>query len=99
VPRHQLTFQARYANPSIITIGLQGRASGAQFDDDQNRLSLEKYFTLDALVSRRLTRSVEAFAATENIFNQRYSVGLTPVRTIGPPLLLRFGFRLRFGEK
>jgi outer membrane receptor protein involved in Fe transport len=99
VPRHQLTFQARYVNPSIITIGLQGRASGAQFDDDQNRLSLEKYFTLDALVSRRIKRNVEAFAAFENIFNQRYSVGLTPVRTIGPPLLVRFGFRLRFGEK
>jgi outer membrane receptor protein involved in Fe transport len=97
VPRHQLTFQARYVNPSVITIGLQGRASSAQFDDDQNRLRLERYFTLDALASRRITRHVEAFIASENIFNQRYSVGLTPVRTIGPPLLVRFGFRLRFG--
>lgn len=99
VPRHQLTFQARYMNPSVITIGLQGRASSAQFDDDQNRLRLERYFTLDALASRRITRHVEAFIASENIFNQRYSVGLTPIRTIGPPLLVRFGFRLRFGDK
>ncbi len=99
VPRHQLTFQARYLNPSVITIGLQGRASSEQFDDDQNRLRLESYFTLDALASRRLTRNVEAFIAAENIFNQRYSVGLTPVRTVGPPLLVRFGFRLRFGDK
>lgn len=99
VPRHQLTFQARYVNPSIITFGLQGRASSSQFDDDQNRLRLESYFTLDAIISRRLTRKVEAFIAAENIFNQRYSVGLTPVRTIGPPLLMRFGFRLHFGEK
>jgi outer membrane receptor protein involved in Fe transport len=98
VPRHQLTFQARFVNPSIITIGLQGRASSAQFDDDQNRLLLEKYFSLDALVSRRITRQVEAFIASENLFNQRYSVGLTPVRTIGPPLLVRFGFRLRLGS-
>jgi outer membrane receptor protein involved in Fe transport len=99
VPRHQLTFQARYVNPAIVTFGLQGRASSSQFDDDQNRLRLESYFTLDALASRRLTRNIEAFIAAENIFNQRYSVGLTPIRTIGPPLLMRFGFRLHFGEK
>jgi outer membrane receptor protein involved in Fe transport len=98
VPRHQLTFQARFVNPSIITIGLQGRASSAQFDDDQNLLLLEKYFSLDALASRRITRQVEAFIASENLFNQRYSVGLTPVRTVGPPLLVRFGFRLRLGS-
>jgi outer membrane receptor protein involved in Fe transport len=98
VPRHQLTFQARFMNPSIITIGLQGRASSAQFDDDQNHLLLEKYFSLDALASRRITRQIEAFIASENLFNQRYSVGLTPVRTVGPPLLVRFGFRLRLGS-
>jgi outer membrane receptor protein involved in Fe transport len=99
VPRHQLTFQARYINPALITLALQGRASSSQFDDDQNRLSLEKYFTLDAFASRRLTRQVEAFAAFENLFNQRYSVGLTPVRTINSPRLVRFGFRLRLGSQ
>jgi outer membrane receptor protein involved in Fe transport len=99
VARHQLTFQARYANPSVITLGVQGRASGSQFDDDQNRLRLEKYFTLDVLASRGLTDRVEAFMAVENIFNQRYSVGLTPVRTVSPPLLARFGFRLRLGPR
>jgi outer membrane receptor protein involved in Fe transport len=99
VPRHQLTFQARYRNPSLITIGLQGRASGSQFDDDQNRLRLDKYFTLDALASRSLTRKVEAFVAAENLLNQRYSVGLTPVKTIGPPLVIRFGFRLHLGSQ
>ena len=35
VARHQFTFQSRYANPSVITVGLQGRASSSQFDDDQ----------------------------------------------------------------
>ncbi|HKR01246.1 MAG TPA: TonB-dependent receptor [Pyrinomonadaceae bacterium] len=99
VARHQLTVQARYANPSLLTVGLQARASGGQFDDDQNQFRLEKYFTLDALVSRRLTRRVEAFAAVENLFNERYSVGLTPVRTIGPPLLARFGFRFFLGSR
>jgi outer membrane receptor protein involved in Fe transport len=99
VARHQLTFQARYVNPSRITLGLQGRASGAQFDDDQNRFRLEKYFTLDAFISRRITRKWEVFAAFENLFNQRYSTGLTPVRTVSPPILMRFGFRLRLGSQ
>jgi outer membrane receptor protein involved in Fe transport len=99
VARHQLTLQARYVNPAVITLGFQARASGSQFDDDQNRFRLEKYFTLDALASRALTRKVEAFVAAENLFNRRYSVGLTPVRTIGPPILMRFGLRLRLGSR
>ncbi len=99
VPRHQLTFQARYLNPSIVTVAVQARAASAQFDDDQNLFRLEKYFTLDAFISRRVSKQIELFAAGENLFNQRYSIGLTPVRTIGPPLLVRLGFRLRLGAK
>jgi outer membrane receptor protein involved in Fe transport len=99
VARHQLTFQARYSNPSIFTLAFQGRASGTQFDDDQNLFPLEPYFTLDAFLSRRLNRNLEAFAAAENLFNQRYTVGRTPIRTVGPPLLFRLGFRLRFGSR
>jgi outer membrane receptor protein involved in Fe transport len=99
VPRHQMTFQFRYANPSMITFGLQGRAIGVQFDDDQNLLKLDKFFTLDLFASRKLTRGVEIFAAFENLFNQKYDIGRTPVRTLGPPLLARAGIRLNFGAR
>jgi outer membrane receptor protein involved in Fe transport len=99
VARHQLTFQVLYSNPTLFTIALQGRASSAQFDDDQNLFPLEPYFTLDAYLSRRITRTVEGFVAVENVFNQRYTVGRTPLRTIGPPLLIRAGFRLRLGAR
>ena len=99
VPRHQFNFQARYASTSGTTVAVQGRASSAQFDDDQNRLPLDRYFTLDALASRRLTRHIEAFITAENLFNQRYAIGRTPVQTIGPPLFVRFGFRLRLGSR
>jgi outer membrane receptor protein involved in Fe transport len=99
VPRHQFTFQARYSDPSQLLLGLQGRAVGVQFDDDQNRFELGRFFTLDALASRPLTSSVEIFAAAENLLNQRYDVGRTPIRTIGPPLLVRLGLRLRFGAR
>jgi outer membrane receptor protein involved in Fe transport len=99
VPRHQMTFQARYLNPRVITLGLQGRAVGIQFDDDQNRFELDRYFTLDAFVSRPIRRGVELFAAAENLFDQEYDIGRTPVRTVGPPLLARFGVRLRLGNR
>ena len=99
VARHQFTFQARYGNPSVATVGLQGRAASSQFDDDQNLLRLGNYFTLDAFVSRRVAHGLEAFAAIENLFNQRYEIGKTPVTTLGPPLLIRSGLRFHLSGK
>ena len=99
VARHQLNFQLRYANPARLSLALQGRAAGPQFDDDQNLLRLGGYFTLDAFASRRLGRRVEAFAAAENLTRRRYEVGRTPVLTLGPPAFLRAGLRLRLGER
>lgn len=99
VARQQLTFQLRYTNPRRLIVGLQGRLIGAQFDDDQNRFPLKRYFTLDALASRRVAHNAEAFVAAENLLNQRYEIGRTPVTTIGSPLLVRVGLRLRFGSQ
>lgn len=100
VPRQQGTFQLRYSNSSAAsrwtrwTLGVQGRAVGAEYDDDQNTLRLGHYFSLDALVSHPLARGFEVFAASENLLNQRYDVGRTPVETLGPPALVRAGIRL-----
>ncbi len=99
VPRQQFTFQAQYANPRIVTIGIQGRASSSQFDDDQNLFRLGSYFVLDATVSRRVSSRVDLFVAGENLFNERYEIGKTPVTTIGPPILVRVGFRLHLGNR
>ncbi len=99
VARHLLTFQARYSNPHRLTFAIQGRAAGAQFDDDQNLLPLDKYFTLDAFASRALGRGVELFGALENLTGQRYDIGRTPVRTLGPPLLARIGVRVQIGQR
>jgi outer membrane receptor protein involved in Fe transport len=99
VAREQATFELRYANPARLTLGVQARASGPQFDDDQNLLRLRGYFTLDALAARRLARGVEVFAAAENLTGRRYDVGRTPVLTLGPPLFVRAGFRLRLGAR
>ncbi len=98
VARHQLTFQARYVNPSL-TVGLQGRVASSQFDDDQNLFRLGSYFTLDALVAKRISPELDVFFAAENLLNQRYDIGKTPVTTLGPPILVRAGLRLHLGGR
>lgn len=99
VARQQATFELRYTNPSRLVFGLQARASGPQFDDDQNQLRLRGYFTLDALLARRLARGFDAFVAAENLTGRRYDVGRTPVLTLGPPPFVRAGFRVRLGAR
>lgn len=94
VARHQASFQVQFNNASLFTVSAQGRFNGHQFDDDQNLFSLERFFTLDAIISRRLNDKVELFVAGENLTSQRYSVGRTPVRTVGPPLFGRAGIRV-----
>lgn len=92
VPRHQLTFQAKYPVSKFI-LAFQGRASSKQYDDDLNVFRLEPYFQMDAFVSRRLKEKISVFASLENLFDSRYSVGKTPVRTLSSPKNLRIGVR------
>jgi outer membrane receptor protein involved in Fe transport len=105
VPHQQFTFQARYSNGGVttrlprVTLALQGRAVGKQFDDDQNQLKLNPFFTLDALASHPLTHTAEVFIAAENLTGQRYDVARTPVLTVGPPVLVRAGFRVELGGR
>jgi outer membrane receptor protein involved in Fe transport len=98
VPRHQFDFQARYSRPFIL-LGVQGRFGGSQFDDDQNTLLLRRYFVLDATASHTLGRGLDVFVSVENLLNQRYDVGRTPVLTVGPPILARAGLRLQVGSR
>jgi outer membrane receptor protein involved in Fe transport len=96
VPRHLGTLQMLYTGLRSLTVGVQGRAASAQYDDDQNRLRLGGFGTLDAFASYRVAERVEAFVAVENVFDRRYDVGRTPVLTVGPPVTARAGLRLRF---
>ena len=93
VSRHQFTFQTRYANQSGWSFALQGRASSKQFDDDLNQFELEPFFQLDAFGAKRISGNLQIFAAVENVFNSRYSVGRTPIRTVSSPVNARLGIR------
>lgn len=94
VARHQFTFQTRYTRSKWI-LALQGRASSSQFDDDQNLFRLEPYAQIDMYASRELNEGIKIYAAIENVFNSRYSIGRTPIRTIASPVNLRVGLRWR----
>jgi outer membrane receptor protein involved in Fe transport len=97
VPRNVGTAQLRYSNPKTLTFAMQARYVGKQYDDDQNQLPLNGFFTADAYLSRQIRRGVELYAAAENMFNRRYQVARTPIVQLGPPVMARAGLRLTFG--
>ena len=102
VPRHSLTWEARYWSPSKVMLSVQGRYSSLQYDDDLNTLPLKQYFVLDFFAGRELHRGITAYVAAENLFNQRYDVtlsppaitGAKPLENLGPPILARIGIRI-----
>ena len=92
VPKHQASLQLRFFDPGTGTLGLQARWTGDQFDDDRNEFPLAGFATLDALISRPVGR-VELFLAVENLLDEDYEIGRTPIRTLGPPRSVRVGVR------
>ena len=79
VPRNVLTWEARYWNPSRLLLTVQGRLVGRQYDDDQNTLLLNRFYTMDLQVGRAINRHLEPFAAAENLLDERYQVARTPI--------------------
>jgi len=100
VPHNELTFQARYTNPSLISFSVEGRMVGMQFDT--NQLPMGNFFVLDAMASRSLTHGIEVFTAVENLFDQEYvstaATSLSPAQR-GLPIAGRFGMRFDFPSK
>ena len=94
VPRHQVSFQIRFDEPRLASVSLQARWMDEQFDDDLNQFRLNSFTTVDALISRDLGRGISVFAAAENLFDERFDIGRTPVLTLGPPRMVRIGVRI-----
>ena len=95
VPKHSFNVQASYVGAKW-TVGIQTRFLGNQFDDDQNLLPLGRAFIADANVSREIVPHVSMFFAAQNLFNDTYNVARTPVVSVGPPAIVRGGFRFVF---
>ncbi len=99
IPRQQVTFQLSYRPPSRFSFGIQARASDSQWEDDLNTFRLRSFFTMDATAAYRIRKGIEIFTAAENVFNSRYDIGLTPVRTVAAPAFVRVGLRLNLGKR
>lgn len=94
IPRYQLGASVTYTDPRTLTGSAQVRVVGAQFDDDLNEFRLDPFAVLDAYAGRTLGRGLHLFAAIENVLDEEYDVGRTPVRTVGWPRTVRVGVRL-----
>jgi outer membrane receptor protein involved in Fe transport len=93
VPQNEFVFQGTWAAPKRFFVAVQGRTAGNEFDDDQNLLALGGYFVLSATVSHPLPKGFDIFFQGENLTNNEYEIGRTPVATLGQPILVRGGLR------
>ena len=99
VPRHSFTTQVLYKIRDKWRLSTQMRASSSQFEDDRNTLQLRKLFTADARVSYQFPHLVEVFASVENVFDSRYDIALTPVRSVAAPRSIRLGLRIDLSKR
>jgi outer membrane receptor protein involved in Fe transport len=99
VPRHQITLQARYSEPKIVSISINLRAATSQFDDDQNQFRLGGFGVVDLFASKRFNRNFELYLAVENLFDTPIESGRTPILTLTNPRAFRVGLRLHFGRR
>lgn len=95
VPRNSVSAELGHSGRQWAA-SLAGRYVGMQFDDDLNMFRLPGYFSTDAFVAYRITRSVEVFGACENLLDRSYEIGRTPVPTLGSPRLARAGLRVNW---
>jgi outer membrane receptor protein involved in Fe transport len=99
VARQQFNFQINYRPHSRWSFGVQTRITSGQFEDDLNTLLLRPYITVDATAAFHIRENMEIFAAAENVFNNRYDIGLTPNRTVAAPAFVRGGLRFNLGKR
>lgn len=97
VPEHRWTFQTEFSFPQAFRLALLGRVVGDQFDDDLNQFVLDRYFQLDAHISRGLGEMASVFLALENMTDARIVVNRSPVDFLATPFQIRGGiyFKLR----
>jgi outer membrane receptor protein involved in Fe transport len=93
VPSHNAALTTRYSRDAW-TASAHFRVTGPQFEDDLNLFRLGTARVLDAFVTRRVGRGVSAFVAVENVLDDEYDVGRTPILTTGMPRTARAGINV-----
>jgi len=98
VPEHQASLRLGWRAPGDLSVHLQARWADSAFDDDRNLFPLGSLTVVDVRVGRPIGRRLEAFLAAENLLDDDYVIGRTPVTTLGSPRLARIGLRYRLGR-
>lgn len=97
-PEHVVTGAAEWKPATKWLFALQARYSTAQFEDDQNLISLAAYFTLDAAAFYLFSDRASFSLKVENLLNTELETGKTPdgIVSTGVPRLvsLQLSFRL-----
>jgi outer membrane receptor protein involved in Fe transport len=91
-PRYQTAAELGWDGPPL-SLAARVLLTGAQYEDDRNTLLLNEAVTVDLMVSRTFAPGWLGFVAGENLFDEDYDVGRTPLRTIGSPRMFRVGLR------
>ena len=93
IPTYNVGIGARYVDHGW-SASTQLRVTGAQFEDDLNTFVLRRATVLDVYAGRSVSRQVQVFVAVENLFDNEYDVGRTPILTTGLPLAGRVGVQI-----
>ena len=96
-PRLSVTGGISWRPVERLTLLAEARYDGARFDDDLNTRRLAPGGTADLRADVKVTRTVTAFAAAENLFDAAIQTGRTADNTVsyGPPRLIRVGVTVR----
>ena len=93
VPTWQGNVGVRGTGPLGLALSSQLRLFGEQFDDDRNTLVLGSGAVVDISVLRAVGRRATFFFNLENLLDDQYEVGRSPVPTYGQPFTVHAGVR------
>jgi outer membrane receptor protein involved in Fe transport len=93
VPRYQAGALLYAAPRRGLEVTLDVRRYGERFEDDRNTLPLGPYTTLDVSASQAVHEGVHVFVAVENVLDEPYLTGRTPLPTVGASRSVRAGLR------
>jgi len=96
VPLHQGYLGLEYDGWANVLVG--ARFISEQFDDDLNTLPLAGFAVVDVSLRRGLSRHLDFYFSVENLFDEAYPVGRTPIETLGTPRLVHAGLSFRLSR-
>jgi outer membrane receptor protein involved in Fe transport len=92
-PLAQVAAELRWDDLPRVSAAIRALVIGEQYEDDLNTLVLRRAALVDVMLSRVLAPGWLAFVGVENVADQDYDVGRTPLRTVGSPRMIRAGVR------